>query len=224
MIRSALTRATPGGALRRAAIVIVALVTLAYVAAAPVLTGIGNQLARADPLERADAMIILAPSLDRVVEGAELYRGGYAPIVVMTREQREPAEQLLIERGVLDSGEERRRHVLRAEGVPSDAIVILDEFVSSTADEARAFARWASTRSLRRVLVVTSAFHTGRSRLTFTRALAPHGTKVLVRPSRLGREFPPDAWWRSRNTLRDGAFEWQKLVYYHLFEVRRLGG
>lgn len=131
-------------------------------------------------MERADATIVMAPSLDRVLEAAELYRGGYAPVILLTREERQPAEQLLLERGIVESGEDRRRTILHALGVPLDAIVILDGYASSTAGEALGFARWARDQPVRSVLVVTSPVHTGRSRLTFMKALENLPVKVVV--------------------------------------------
>jgi uncharacterized SAM-binding protein YcdF (DUF218 family) len=192
-----------------------------YAFSTPALTALGAQLIHADPVERADAMIVLAPLLERVVEAADLYASGYAPIVILTRERRDDAERLLIERGVIDSREEERRRVLIALGVPADAIVILEPFVDSTADEARGFAEWARRRSIQRVIVVTSPIHTARSRLTFMRALEHLPIRIIVRPSSRGR-FRSDTWWRSRDTLRDGMLEWQKLLYYRLVELRRL--
>lgn len=206
---------------RRSVGVLVVASVLLYVVSIPLLKAVGNQLVHADPLERADAMIVLAPSLDRVLEAAELYRGGYAPVILLTREERQPAEQLLLERGIVESGEDRRRKILHALGVPLEAIVILDDYVSSTAGEALRFAQWASDHPVRSVLVVTSPLHTGRSRLAFMKALENFHVKVVVHPSTLTR-FRSDTWWQSRDTLRDGVIEWQRLVYYRLVELPRL--
>ena len=200
---------------------VLAAAVVVYLLSAPLLTAIGDQLVHADALERADCIIVLAPRLERVVEAADLYVRGYAPIVILTRERRDDAEQRLIERGVIPSREEERRRVLIALGVVPDAIVTLEPFVDSTADEARSFAEWARHRSIERAIVVTSPEHTARSRLTFMRALETLPIRIIVRPSSSGR-FRSDMWWRSRDTLRDGMLEWQKLLYYRLVELRRL--
>jgi uncharacterized SAM-binding protein YcdF (DUF218 family) len=194
---------------------------LAYAGSSPLLTAIGDQLVHEDPPARADVMIVLAPWLDRILTAADLYREGYAPQIVLTRERRQRAEQMLIERTLVESGEDRRRKILHALGVPLDSIVILDGFVSSTVDEALRFAEWASGRPIRSVLVVTSPEHTRRARLAFMKALENLQVRVVVRPSSL-TEFRRDTWWRSRSTLRDGVLELQKLVYYRLVELPRL--
>lgn len=201
---------------------VAAVAIVVYAASTPLLTAIGEQLIHSDSVERVDAMLVPASALDRVIEAAALYRDGYAPLIVLTRERPDPAEEFLSSRGIVIEGvEDRRRRILHALGVPLSAIVVLDEFVASTADEARIFAQWAKTRPIRTVIIVTSPSHTARSRMTFLRVLQDMRVRVLVHPSTLAR-FRGDTWWHSRDTLREGFSEWQKLVYYRLFELRRL--
>lgn len=193
---------------------------LVYVGSAPLLTAAGHQLVHEDPVERVDAIIVLAPGLDRVIEAAQLYRRGYTPLIVLTREPPVKSIEFLRTVGVrVETGEDLRRRVLEELGVPASSIVVLEGIVTSTADEARALARWASDRSIRSVMVVTSPSHTGRSRLTFRHILRDRPIKVLVRPSTI-ETFHPEQWWRTRSNLRDGILEWQKLVYYQLVELR----
>ena len=203
-----------------AAGLVVVLIAL-YALSPTLLKAVGEQLIHADAVQHADAIIVLAPFLDRVMEGADLYRQGHAPFVILTRGTRDAGEQELIDRRIIESSEERKRRALIALGVPADAIVILDPLVDSTADEARAFAEWARRHPIRSVIVVTSPLHTGRSRLTFIRAVENLPIEVLVRPSSRNA-FRSDSWWRSRDTFRDGLIEWQKLVYYRLVELPRL--
>ncbi len=192
---------------------------IAYALSIPVLQFGGRQLVHIDALERSEVMLVLASGLDRVIEAADLYRLGYSPLIILTEPPREPSEQYLLDRGIaVELNEVRRKRILEALGVPSVAIVILPDLVDSTADEARAFARWAQDRPIRSVMIVTSAHHTGRSRLTFQHTLRDLPITVYVRPSGLIK-FDPDNWWRSRDTLRIGIIELQKLLYYRLFEL-----
>ena len=192
---------------------------LLYLFATPVLTFFGRQLVHADPLQRADVMIVLAPGIDRVIEGADLYKSGYAPVVVLTTEPPEPSVRFLLDRGIpIETSEQRRMRVLQALGVPEKSIVLLPDIVASTMDEARVFARWAEGQPIRSLLIVTSSFHTARSRLTFGRVLRDRGIAVRVYPSRLAR-YRADTWWHSRDTVREGIIESQKLLYYYLFET-----
>ena len=190
-----------------------------YVYSTPLLTLVGEQLIHADPLERVDAMVVLASGTDRIVEAAELYSEGYAPLIILTTDPPDPTQQFLRSRGMdVQTSEERRQRILHALGVPPAAILVLDEVIRSTADEARIFARWSSGRPIRSVIIVTSPAHSARSRLTFAHALQDKEIRVLVRPSKLAI-FRSDTWWHSRDTLREAIIEWQKLVYYRLFEL-----
>ena len=140
---------------------------------------------------------------------------------MLTRGARDIGEQELIDRGIVVSAEEQRRHALIALGVRPEAIVLLEGLADSTADEARLFGHWASRRPLRRVIVVTSPPHTARSRLTFMRATENLGVEILVHGSSR-HPFRRDTWWQARGTLREGLLEWQKLVYYRLVELPRM--
>lgn len=200
---------------------ILAAAFLVYALSPRLLTAAGNQLIHSDPLQPADVIVVLAPLLDRVMEAAELYRQGYAPLVIVTRPARDIGAQELIDRGIFKSSEEQRRDVLIALGVSPGSIVILDRLADSTAEEARLFAEWASGHPIRRAIVVTSPPHTYRSRQTFMRAVENLGLEILVHPSSR-HPFRADTWWRSRGTLRDGMSEWQKLVYYRLIELPRM--
>jgi uncharacterized SAM-binding protein YcdF (DUF218 family) len=74
---------------------------------------------------------------------------------------------------------------------------------------------WITAHRARRIIVVTSPFHTARSALIFKRALRDLGTEVLARPASY-EDFEPDSWWRHRVQLRNGIFEWQKLLFYYV--------
>jgi uncharacterized SAM-binding protein YcdF (DUF218 family) len=203
------------------AVVVLTVVAATYALSPTLLTAAGSRLVYSDPLEPADAIVVLAPSMDRVMEAAELYGQGYAPLVVVTRASRDVGEQELIDRGMLQSAEDRRRDVLIGLGVPRTSIVQLDQLADSTAEEARWFAEWASRHPIRRAIVVTSPPHTYRSRQTFIRAVENLELEIRVHPSSR-HPFHSDSWWRSRRTLRDGLSEWQKLIYYWLVELPRM--
>jgi uncharacterized SAM-binding protein YcdF (DUF218 family) len=144
--------------------------------------------------------------------------------VLLTTEPSEAASEMVRRRGVaVESSEMRNRRILEGLGVPASVIVILPEVINSTADEARVFARYALREHLQSVMVVTSPAHTARARLTFIAALKQvipdRSVKVLARAATLGA-FHADNWWQSRATLREGFYEFEKLLYYRLVELR----
>lgn len=208
-----------GRRIARWVVITAAVAVIGYALAMPLLRFAGRQMVDVDPPQRSDAILVTASSLDRVVEAAELYRQGYAPLVLLTLPPRDNAETFLLARGIaVDLNEVRRKRILEALGVPGDAIVFLPDLVGSTADEARAFAKWADGRPIRSLTIVTSPYHTGRTRLTFEHMLDGKPIAVRLHAATL-IPFDPDTWWRDRDRLRNGIIELQKLVYYRLFEL-----
>ena len=179
----------------------------------------GRVLVVADPLPaRADAIVVLAGSIaDRALEGADLYRAGVAPAVVVTRERVAPGNAALRARGVrLPEPDELTHEALVGLGVPARAIVRLRRRTYSTDSEARTIARWACAKSVRRLVVVTSPFHTRRARLIVAQALGP-GIALTIRPSRAAT-FSATRWWRVRRDAKHVLTEYQKLLHYWLKE------
>ena len=196
--------------------VLLVCVSVAYLARARVLTWVGSQLVHADPLEPANALVVLGGGLDRLIEAADLYLADYAPLVVLTRPPEPSGLSVLKRRGVnVESTVERQLRYFRELGVPTSAVTVLSEIVISTDQEASLVARWAQNRDLQSLIIVTSRFHTGRSHFIFDRKFRDTGITIRIRPSRFKR-FDPESWWRSRERLRDGLFEFQKLIFYRL--------
>ena len=160
------------GCLVSLTIVLVALVacaSLTYLARERVLAWVGRQLVYEDPLEQADAAVVLGGGgFERELEAADLYLAGYAPLVVLTRTPEFGALGELQRRGVrIESSIDMRLRHLRELGVPSSAVTVLSETVVSTGQEAALIAQWAQSRALQSLTIVTARFHTGRSRLIF---------------------------------------------------------
>jgi uncharacterized SAM-binding protein YcdF (DUF218 family) len=183
-----------------------------------VLTWLGSLLVAEDQLVQADVVVPLSGgSGDREIEAAELFRAGQVREVAMTLEPDESASRRYLDaRGIhLPTTEERRLTILTSLGVPRDRIHVIRPVVTSTLDEARLVGEWASRTERRTVIVVTTSFHTARTKYVFARQARAPATRFIVRSSRLS-EFTPDKWWTSRAMLREGIFEMEKLVAYRL--------
>ncbi len=118
-----------------------------------VLSGIMRQVEGAPLGEWGDGV-------DRFEGGIELFKAGKAPVIVFTRGQL-PWQSYAIPEGELLA----RRAVLL--GVPQAAIRLTAK-VGNTADEAAAAARLLGER--KKIILVTSAFHTRRALLLFEHA------------------------------------------------------
>lgn len=177
----------------------------------------GRFLHVGDPLERADAILVLAGTVaERALEAADLYRAGSAPRILLTAQAPDGGQLALEERGIhVPTNAEIARDTLVQAGVPRDAIVIFEGPHDSTADEARSLRRAMDAHGWTTAIVVTSKLHTRRARWVIRRELAGTGRRVLIRGSRYDRSDPAH-WWRHRGDVRYTLFELQKFLAYAL--------
>jgi Uncharacterized conserved protein len=201
-------------ALRRTLIASIAIVA---VSGAWLLFYGGRYLQHEDPLQKADAIFVLAGTrAERWLEAYDLYKAGWAPVIVLSPGRPEPAERLLAQRGVrFPADVELEQDALMQLGVPAAAIVATRGYVDNTAQEADFLRTMVQLHRWRRVMVVTSKYHTRRAGFACRRALAGTGAEVVMRASRYD-PFNPANWWRSRADFRSTVSEWPKLVLYRL--------
>jgi uncharacterized SAM-binding protein YcdF (DUF218 family) len=185
---------------RRGLILLLAL-ALVVGLAAWALSGLGQWLIVADPLEPAQAIVVLGGGIPfRAMEAASLYQRGWAPQVWVTRAV-DPAEETALARlGVEVVGEETyNRQVLERLGVPLEAIRIL-EGAQNTVEEVQLIARELRRIGGERVILVTSRPHSRRVRVIWY-ILVRGAPQVIVR---FATEDPyhPSHWWRQARDAR----------------------
>lgn len=163
--------------------------------------GVGRWLVVEDPLANARAIAVLSGRMPlRALEGAKLYRQGYAPEVWLTHTS-EPEESLKA-MGIPFEGEEvYSARVLIHEGVPAGAIHLLEPPIVNTADEMRVISKALGQEKDRSVILVTSRPHTRRVRLLW-RKLAPAECRAIVHAP-AEDPFDPRHWWRSTGDALD---------------------
>jgi uncharacterized SAM-binding protein YcdF (DUF218 family) len=163
--------------------------------------GVGRWLVVEDPLVRARAIVVLSGAMPlRAIEAAKLYRQGYAPEIWLTHSA-EPGETLE-EMGIPFSGEDHYNTlVLVHEGVPPEAIHVLDPPIVNTADEIKAAAAALARGNGAAVIIVTTKAHTRRVRLLWRR-LAPSQGRAVVRAAS-SDPFDPRHWWRTTSDALD---------------------
>jgi uncharacterized SAM-binding protein YcdF (DUF218 family) len=116
-----------------------------------------------DPLEKAQAIVVLSGRMPlRAMEAAKLYRKGFAPKVWLTRPT-EPGAALEA-MGIPFVGEDfYNSRILMHEGVPADAIRVLQPSILNTADELTAVSAHLGKNG-QKVIIVTSKVHTRRGK------------------------------------------------------------
>ena len=198
----------------RAGVLLLLFAVLAIVAGCPYA---GQYLIVDRPLQKADAIVVLAGAqVDRWLEAVDLYREGLAPLIVMSPGYVDPLGDDLRARGIrLPRDIDVHRDAMLQLGVPASAIEIMPHGYDNTADEAAGVRTIAQPRGWKRLIVVTSKYHTRRSLFAFNRELRGSGIEVQVRGSRYDR-VQPGGWWRNRSDLRFVVSELQKLAAYRL--------
>src|SRR6266436_8687349 len=147
-----------------AGIVLVAIIAGLIVVAVIIFLGVGRWLIVEDPLEKAQAIVVLSGRMPmRARDAARLYNAGYAPQVWLTRAV-EPTASLQ-KMHIAYIGEDFfNTQVLMHEGVPSNAIHVLEQPINNTADEIAAIAAELERERGGAVIIVTTKVHTRRVR------------------------------------------------------------
>jgi uncharacterized SAM-binding protein YcdF (DUF218 family) len=198
--------------MRRALEVLIAALVVLALAAAVAGYHAAAWLKDEDPPIKADAIVVLAGRYERSIHAADLYRQGYAPVVVLSEEVPSSSWRQLVDLGIqIPSTLEIHRRVLRVKGVPEDRIETLGRAALSTSDEAAVIAARFGQPG-RRLLVVTSLYHVRRARLIIGGALEGRGVTFAVCATPY--EPFPDDWWRSQDAAREVLLEWAKLAFY----------
>jgi uncharacterized SAM-binding protein YcdF (DUF218 family) len=174
-------------------LVLLALMALGYLLRRPLLRAAGECWVVDDGVGKADAIVVLSDDnyyADRAAHAAELYHARWAPRIVA-------------------SGRMLRRHAGIAElmqrdlterGVPADAVVGLPHTADSTREEAQVVQQLVAERGWHRILVVTSNYHTRRTRYIYRRVF-PAAMEVRVVPARDSR-YDSEHWWESRQGVK----------------------
>ncbi|MFO7166518.1 MAG: YdcF family protein [Chloroflexota bacterium] len=180
---------------------------VALLAAHPLwLPPIGAFLIVSEPPVPSDAVAPLAGDSRRVAAAAALWRQGLAPRLVLSDMWVDATAppglyaQMVREQAV-------------GLGVPAEAIVTAPGRPASTYREARNLRALAEREGWRSVTVVTSAFHTRRSRLILDEAFAGSSVAVRVTPV-AGDPYAAGTWWRSARGWQATLSEYAKLLLY----------
>jgi uncharacterized SAM-binding protein YcdF (DUF218 family) len=178
------------------------------------LPRLGGWLVVEDPLQKADALIVLGgTAYERPLEAVDLFKEGWAPRIYLLREISDWGERELIARGVsYPRPIDMQIDLLRRLGIEEAAVHVLDQ-ANSTAEEATLVYDLAVREKFSRLIIITSKQHTRRARLVMNRRLDDTGVEVIVRASRYDKSNT-DQWWSERSTLRFTLFEMQRLFGY----------
>jgi uncharacterized SAM-binding protein YcdF (DUF218 family) len=185
----------------RAAALLLAAGALLMVFHTVVLTALGNFLVKAEPPQKADVIVVLAGDGfgHRILKAGELVKEGYAPKALISGPDGSYGNyecDLAIPFAV-------------KAGDPESDFLHFEHHGRSTEEEARAVVIKLHEMGVKRVIVVTSNFHTRRAGWIFRRAAPDLDFIVVSSPDEF---FKPDSWWHEREARKIFLYEWMKTV------------
>jgi len=214
-VNKAVKARADGKAKRRRLVLLIALLSAAVLW--PVLAWAGAHLLIVkSELASADAIVVMSGSAtyrERADWAAKLYREGRAPIIILTNDSLKSG---------WDKKEERNPYFyelaareLQRLGVPESKIQVVSDIALGTYEESVGVRDYASTHRLKRLLVVTSAYHTRRTLWSLRHACEGSGIEIGIDSPPPGWQTPaPSRWWWRRWGWKVVAGEYVKLIYY----------
>jgi uncharacterized SAM-binding protein YcdF (DUF218 family) len=165
------------------------------------LAEIGAMLVISDDVVKSDVIILLGgegDSSERSKKAAELFKSGYATKVLLTDGTFNSSDKMEIEK--LTSRVE-------ALGVPGTSILLEDKS-QSTFENAKFTKQILKKEGLKKALVVTTDWHTLRTKLTFEKVYRNSGIQIhyIAAPSE----------WTQHSIRENVPMEWMKIIYYRL--------
>ena len=160
-----------------------------------------------DQPRKSDVIVVLAGETDRrPTRGLELLDQGYAPRLVLDV----PAGATIYQ---WTQTELAQKYV---QGLPqAKLITICPIYGLSTREEAREAVRCLESAGGRRVLLVTSDYHTRRVLSIFSREVPSYDYSVAAAVD--PREFGM-AWWRHREWAKTNFYEWVRLAWWEVID------
>jgi len=164
-----------------------------YLARVPLLRLAGEFWVVDEPPETSDVIVVLSGDnydAERATRAASLFKSGMAPRVVATgRALRSYATTTdLMKRDLIEHG------------VPENAIVPFTHKADDTRDEAAAVSEFVASHGWKKVLLVTSNYHTRRSQYIYEHTLPSNDQLLTVAAP--DSDYDPNYWWRTRTGVK----------------------
>lgn len=204
-----------GGIIAKLAVLVVFVILtgLLYLVRAPLLRLAGSFWIKSDAPASSDVIVILSDddfTADRATRAADLYHDGWAQRIVCSGRWLRPYASIA----------ELMQHDLEARGVPRQAIVPFPHKAANTLEELKDIRGFVQQHGWKRVMIVTSNYHTRRTRY-LCRHIFHEDARVLV-VTAPDHEYDPDSWWKTRAGMKIFFHEFAGL-FVAIWEVHHQG-
>ena len=171
------------------------------------LSWIASQYVVSDALEPADAVIPLRGSPEeernRLEEAVELVRKRFAPTLLVSVNSQpfygQPVSKLV-------------ESYLQEKRFPSRQLRFCENNAGSTAEEAQALLACLQQLGAKHAIIVTSEYHTRRTRFLFRRIFSRSGISVRIHPA-YNAQYWDTHWWRRRRWAKTFVTETLSLLW-----------
>lgn len=155
---------------------------------------------------RVDAIVAVSggDTVARTDEAIRLYKEGWAPQLIFSGAAADSS-------GPSNAEAMQRRAV--AAGIPASNIVI-EEFSRTTAENALNTSQFIADRKLKKIILVTSAYHQRRASLEFGANLGP-AVDIVNHPVARDKQWVGAWWWTTKNGWWLAVGELVKIVAFY---------
>ena len=142
------------------AVAFLVILSAIYLAHPLYLKALGNFLVVSDPLVKADAIVVLDgdPMDERLLHSVKLWRSGYASKVILSAR---------LAKWQTYEDYPSWRHARKLKMFPEDTLSVAAHKADSTREEAQYFLRFVRQQGFKKVIIVTSNYHTWRTKRVY---------------------------------------------------------
>ena len=189
------------------------------------MPNLGQWLVAEDELQASDMIVVLMGSLPdrihRILQAVDIYNERYSDKLVFVNSYRVDND-IFVERGVEISPENAQLSKMAAIdlGVPEENILILAGGAKSTWDEALIIKEYIkNNRAIESIILVTSKYHSGRSKKIFKKVLSGLDREINIysSPSKYD-PFNVNQWWKDKEDIKFVMLEYLKLAHFYFWE------
>ena len=187
-----------------------------------IMPNLGQWLVAEDELQESDMIVVLTGSFpDGIMQAVDIYNKRYSDKIVLVNSYRADYD-IFVERGLeIPQGKAQLYKMAAVDlGVPEENILILEDNAKSTQDEALIIREYIrNNRTIESIILVTSKYHSGRSKKIFRKALRGLDREINIysSPSKYD-PFNASQWWRDREDIKWVVLEYLKLVHFYFWD------
>jgi uncharacterized SAM-binding protein YcdF (DUF218 family) len=185
--------------------------TLSVIFYEPLLSGVSRSLVYENPLEKSEAIVVLAGGSGNRIEAAvKLYKEGFGEKLFFSGFRLYPETY---------TSSLMKKYAIKLGVSEGDIISSIPEAEVSTRGESVANLELLNKNHIKNFILVTSAYHTRRAKLMYEKAVLSLGYNIefLVYPAP-DPFVPIEGWWKLRTAQKGVFLEYIKsIVYYFNF-------